>query len=69
MVKKMAQTETFTITCYRRTKRYPESKRKEMADFFLEAMLSCDGSESERYQRIYGDLISGVKKCTDVSMY
>ena len=57
---------TFKITCYGETKEYPESKRKKMEDFYLDGMLSCDGSESERYQNIYFGIANGSKNCTDL---
>ena len=41
---------TFTITCYGKTKEYPESQRKKMIKEFETAMLCCDGSEAERYR-------------------
>jgi len=61
----MANTSTFTITCYGKTKRYPESKRKEMMQEFKLGMIACEGSERERYTNIYLDLASGAKSCTD----
>ena len=57
--------ETFTITCYGKTKTYPESKRKAMAQEFMTAMAACEGSEQERYTNIYLDLARGAKVCTD----
>ena len=56
---------TFTITCYGKTKTYKESQRKKMTREFEVAMLSCDGSEAERYSNIYQDLIAGEKECMD----
>lgn len=58
--------DTFTITCYGKTKSYPESKREEMKQKFLSAMIACDGSEKDRYTNIYVDLASGSKVCSDV---
>ena len=57
---------TFTITCYGKTKKYPESQRKKMIMEFETAMLCCDGSEAERYRNIYGDLVAGEKECMDI---
>ena len=57
---------TFTITCYGKTKEYPESQRKKMIMEFETAMLCCDGSEAERYRNIYGDLVAGEKECMDI---
>lgn len=59
----------FTITCYGETESYPESKRKEMMDFYLEAMMCCDGSERDRYSHVYADLASGAKHCFDDSFW
>ena len=56
---------TFNITCYGTTKTYEESQRREMTKEFETAMLSCDGSEAERYGNIYLDLITGEKECMD----
>ena len=55
----------FTITCYRKTKSYPESQRKAMMDFYLEGMACCEGSEQERYANIYCDLAAGKEHCCD----
>lgn len=41
------------------------SSRKKAMDFYFEGMMSCDGSEGERYAKIYGDLASGAKVATD----
>lgn len=57
--------KTLTITCYGKTTRYPESKRKDMINEFLMGMISCDGSEKERYTNIYIDLVNGAKICSD----
>ena len=62
----MIMVRTFTITCYGKTKKYPESQRKKMIMEFETAMLCCDGSEAERYRNIYGDLVAGEKECMDI---
>ena len=62
----MIMVRTFTITCYGKTKEYPESKRKKMIKEFETAMLCCDGSEAERYRNIYGDLVAGEKEGMDI---
>lgn len=36
-----------------------------MTHEFQTAMLSCDGSEAERYSNIYQDLVAGEKECMD----
>lgn len=58
-------TNTFTITCYGKTKTYKESQRKKMTKEYQTAMLCCDGSETERYSNIYQDLVAGEKECMD----
>lgn len=58
-------TNTFTITCYGKTKRYPESKREAMKQEFRMGMLACEGSEKDRYTNIFLDLVSGAKACSD----
>ena len=37
----------------------------EAADFVLEAIEGSDGSERERYSKIYAELMSGKTKCSD----
>ncbi len=59
----------FTITCYRETKTYPESKRKEMMNYYLEGMMCCEGSEQERYTHVYLDLAAGLEHCTDECLW
>ena len=39
--------------------------RKEAEDFFLRAMMSSEGSERERYTKIYTELILEKGVCTD----
>lgn len=50
------------ITCYGKTKTY---ERKEAISHFLECMMFSDGSEQNRYTRIYTALICGFKEITD----
>lgn len=38
-----------------------------MMNYYLEGMASCDGSEQERYARIYTDLAAGMQHCFDLS--
>lgn len=56
---------TFTITCYGKTKRYLESKREAMKKEYMMGMAMCDGSEKDRYTNIYMDLVNGEKECSD----
>jgi len=39
--------------------------RNEAADFFLRAVAGSEGSECERYTKIYTELILGKEVCTD----
>lgn len=39
--------------------------RKEAADYYLEGISATDGSECERYSKIYTELICGKAVCTD----
>ena len=39
--------------------------RKEAVDYFLEGISASDGSECERYSKIYVELICGKNVCTD----
>ena len=39
--------------------------RKEAVDYFLEGISASDGSESERYSKIYSELICGKAVCSD----
>ena len=39
--------------------------RKEAAAYFLEGMNATEGSECERYSKIYAELICGKTVCTD----
>lgn len=39
--------------------------RKEAADFFLRAIAGSEGSECERYTKIYTELLMGKEVCTD----
>lgn len=55
----------FKNTCYGKTKTYPESKRKEMMNFYLKGMCCCERSEQGRYFHIYTDFASGLTHCTD----
>lgn len=57
--------KTFIEICYGRKQEFPESKRRERADFYYEGMVCCDGCESQRYMNLYTDLVEGRVVCTD----
>lgn len=50
------------VTCYGQTKTW---ERKDAINFFLEGMMSSDGSERERYANIYCQLVAGYKIVSD----
>lgn len=50
--------------CYNKKKKW--SNRQDAIDFFYDGMMSTEGSESDRYKKIYSELISGEKLCTDL---
>lgn len=39
--------------------------RKEAADFYLRAIAGSEGSECERYTKIYTELLMGKEVCND----
>ena len=49
--------------CYGRREYW--RSRKEAADYFLEGISASDGSECERYSKIYAELIRGETVCSD----
>ena len=51
------------ITCYGQTEIW--DSRKEAADFYLSAISDSEGSECERYTKIYTKLLMGKEVCTD----
>lgn len=61
----MARKKFITVICYNKVEIYPESKRKELEEFYLEGMCACEGSEQERYANVYCDLKAGCAVCTD----
>lgn len=40
-------------------------QQKEAADFYLRAIAGSEGSECERYTKIYTELLMGKEVCTD----
>lgn len=55
--------ETVRTVCYGKEDVW--DSRKEAVDFFLRAMAGSEGSECERYTRIYTELLMGKAVCTD----
>ena len=55
--------DTVKTVCYGKEEIW--DSRKEAADFFLEAVAGSEGSECERYIRIYTELLMGKPVCSD----
>jgi len=55
--------DTVKTICYGKEDLW--DSRKEAADFFLRAIAGSEGSECERYTRIYAELLMGKDICTD----
>ena len=51
------------ITCYGKEETW--DSRQEAADFYLRAIAGSEGSECERYTKIYTELLMGLTTCTD----
>ena len=54
--------EKVTVTCYRQTE---TMTREQAIDEYYEGMMMCDGSEAERYQTIYCQLMEGLTEVSD----
>ena len=54
---------TVTTKCYGEQRVW--DSRQEAMDFFLEGMLACEGSEADRYSRIYAQLKDGAQYASD----
>ena len=54
--------EKVTVTCYRQTE---TMTRQEAIDEYYEGMLCCEGSEGERYTKIYFQLMEGYTNVSD----
>ena len=65
-MKKMSKAkmrEMVRITCYNQT----ETMRRDKAiEFYLDCMMNSEGSENERYQTIYFQLMQGDTQCSDM---
>ena len=55
--------KTVTTICY--GKRNVWDSREEALDFFLKGMLMSEGSEQQRYTKIYTELQAGNDLCSD----
>lgn len=52
-----------TVICYGEKRIW--KSRKQAKSFYLEAMSCSEGSERERYAKIFCELESGMNVCTD----
>lgn len=59
----MGMNDIVEVTCYGKTKTL---FRREAIEFYLECMANSEGSERERYTRIYCALSAGFSKVSDV---
>ena len=55
--------DSVKVTCYGKEEVW--DSRKEAADFYLRAIAGSEGSECERYTKIYTELLMGLSTCTD----
>lgn len=55
--------DSVKITCYGKEETW--DSRKEAADFYLKAIAGSEGSECERYTKIYTELLMGLSECID----
>ena len=55
--------DSVKITCYGKEEIW--DSRKEAADFYFRAIAGSEGSECERYTKIYAELLMGFATCTD----
>ena len=55
-------TDMVSVTCYGRKQTYT---RKDALQEFAEGMACSEGSEHERYETIFFQLLNGEKNCTD----
>ena len=51
-----------TVVCYGQTE---TMTRKKAIEKYQEGMMCCEGSEQERYTKIYFELLEGKKVCSD----
>ncbi|MGN0620860.1 MAG: hypothetical protein ACI4I9_03235 [Porcipelethomonas sp.] len=59
----MPKSHKVTTICFGKKKVW--SDREEAKDFFLEAMMSSEGEEYDRFSAIYIQIINGLSYCTD----
>lgn len=55
--------DSVKITCYGESEMW--DSRKEASEFYLKAIAGSEGSECQRYTKIYTELMSGNVECSD----
>ena len=55
--------DSVKVTCYGKEETWDE--RKEAIAFYMKAIAESEGSECERYTKIYTELLMGFSTCTD----
>lgn len=60
---KCRKLDSVKVTCYGKEEVW--DSRKEAADFYLSAIAGSEGSECERYTKIYTELLMGMEVCSD----
>lgn len=55
--------DSVKVTCYGKEEVW--DSRKEATDFYLRGIAGSEGSECERYTKIYTELLMGFSTCTD----
>lgn len=55
--------DSVKVICYDREETW--DSRKEATDFYMKAIAGSEGSECERYTKIYSELLMGLATCTD----
>ena len=55
--------DSVMVTCYGESELW--DTRKEAADFYMQAIMACEGAERERYLNIYAGLYQGLTEVTD----
>lgn len=64
-IPELAMPKSRKVTTVCNGKRKVWSDREEAKDFFLEAMMSAEGEEYDRYSAIYFQIINGLSYCTN----
>lgn len=59
---KSKMNEKVKVTCYRQTE---IMTRREAMEFYYEGMCCSEGSEHERYETIFFQLMKGYTECSD----